>query len=137
VSACGVDGHVSRDRPILEGIRPIKSKRPGGLAWGCMVLAPGKGHQASDSCHPETEQHDRLEHAGDPFTPGRGVVCSSGRSGSWMRGLLGGSDEQDIFLQPFADRLFRCSGRLFSKIHRKSFDLSDLRPVNRMASLPP
>ncbi len=36
-----------------------------------------------------------------------------------------------------ADRLFRCSGRLFSKIHRKSFDLSDLRPVNRIASLPP
>jgi len=34
-------------------------------------------------------------------------------------------------------RLFRCSGRLFSKIHRKSLDLSGLRPVNRMASLPP
>ncbi len=34
-------------------------------------------------------------------------------------------------------RLFRCSGRLFSKIHRKSLDLSDLRPVNRMASFPP
>src|SRR5271165_6404059 len=34
-------------------------------------------------------------------------------------------------------RLFRCSGRLFSKIHRKSLDLSDLRSVNRMASLPP
>ena len=34
-------------------------------------------------------------------------------------------------------RLFRCSGRLFSKIHRKSLDLSNLRPVNRMASLPP
>src|SRR5208283_2547877 len=33
--------------------------------------------------------------------------------------------------------LFRCSGRLFSKIHRKSPDLSNLRPVNRMASLPP
>jgi hypothetical protein len=33
--------------------------------------------------------------------------------------------------------LFRCSGRLFSKTHRKSLDLSDLRPANRMASLPP
>jgi hypothetical protein len=37
----------------------------------------------------------------------------------------------------FSERLFRCSGRLFSKIHRKSLDLSNLRPVNRMASLPP
>ena len=36
-----------------------------------------------------------------------------------------------------ADWLFRCSGRLFSKIHRKSLDLSNLRLVNRMASLPP
>ena len=34
-------------------------------------------------------------------------------------------------------RLFRCSGRLFSKIHRKSLDLSDLRPANRIASLTP
>ncbi len=34
-------------------------------------------------------------------------------------------------------RLFRCSGRLFSKIRRKSLDVSDLRPANRMASLPP
>ena len=50
--------------------------RLGSLAWGCMVLAPGEGSQDSDSCHPETEQHDRLEHGGDPFTPGRGVVCS-------------------------------------------------------------
>ena len=38
---------------------------------------------------------------------------------------------------PISARLFRCSGRLFSKIHRKSLDLSGLRPVNRMASLPP
>ena len=37
----------------------------------------------------------------------------------------------------FSSRRFRCSGRLFTKIHRKSLDLSHLRPVNRMASLPP
>ena len=33
--------------------------------------------------------------------------------------------------------LFRCSGRLFLKIHRKSLDLSGLRPVNRIASFLP
>ena len=37
----------------------------------------------------------------------------------------------------FSPWLFRCSGRLFSKIHRKSLDLSGLLLVNRMDSLPP
>ena len=34
-------------------------------------------------------------------------------------------------------RLFRCSGRLYSKIHRKSLDLSGLRPVNSNHSVNP
>ena len=68
-----VDGHVSRDRPILQGVRPNKGKRPCGLARGCMVLAPGEGSQ-DNPYYPKTA-HDELEHAGDALTPGRGVSC--------------------------------------------------------------